>query len=962
MYKLSLAIGAACVIAVALIAAGVARLRPLIWLSIRGPRRRPVESGLAALGIALGASLSVGALVLGASLEASVAQMKQNRLGPIDAVFTFRGSQAESQVAKLNESLPRDQVARSLVIARTEGSVGIPAAQITEPPTKAEPDVVFLDFDFEQARSFAGDDLPVIPESGPEDGEVFLTTELADLLGAQEGETVLLGLPRGRYPFRVGKRLEAKGFAGFGGPLDQIAKSVWVPRNWLATQPHETQLLVGLASGEGSLDDRTKSLLEYLAPVTSEFELPKPSVAKVGVEIEQVAKGTGDLMRRQLLQLGSFAGAASLALVIAIFAMVVADRRREIGILRATGLKRIHMSVEMAQEAVVLGAIGVAAGVGLGILVAGVGVSAARRALNEVLGAVDFAIAADLEAIIIGAGAAFLAGIVAALSATRRWLSMSPAAALRVLEEQGRPVKVLHLVAGVVALAFGFVTAATDLRYRTSTFSYLGPPIAVAGLALVLYQTQWAYVAMLLAAVASAVWLLGIDIAWGGKAASEGVFVTFGMAVSLVFAGAIAFGILAPMIARGITRILSAMNWRTVTGRLAAANLASSRGQAGFTVATCALVVLMPASIVTVSAMEHTDRERVLWNQTGGWTAMIESRAADESDSNFADRIKEGPLGGYFEQVAELPKSRTSVHLVGAGSVNTPVYATSPELARATLAPGGNDTGAMLPLTLVDRGLKDDSAAWNSLFEDHEDGAPRVIVTLGVLPAGIDLRGASLRVGETGKIVKIAGVAHRNSFMPGVFIAPEKLTALGIKADRRNALALLPKNGDAASIGLEFQGVYFGEGARMTVGSEEVGRQLRVRTLLAQLLQSFLSVGLIVGVASLAVIIARSVRSRRHEIAVLRAIGVSRSGVAWSIIGQSLGLTVSGVGLGVLLGGYIGGRLFLAMSSGGNAAIPWGALSAVFLIVVAVTSAGAAAPAIAAARPAPARALSNAAN
>lgn len=962
MYKLSLAIGAASVLAVVLIAVLVARLRPLIWLSMRGPRRRPVESGLAALGIALGASLTVGALALGASLEASVAQMKQNRLGPIDVVFTFRGSQASSQVAKLTDSLPQDQVAGSLEIARGEGSVGIPGAEIAAPPLRAEPDVVFLDLDFAEASSFADDDPSAFPATGPEQGEIFVSSELADLLGVHEGETVLLGLPRGRYPFRVGKVLQPKGLAGYGAPLDQPARSVWVPRNWLAAQAHETQLLVSLEGGEGSLDDRSRSLLERLAPVTSEFESPKPSAAKLGAEIELAATNVGDLMRRQLLQLGSFAGAASLALVIAIFAMVVADRRREIGILRATGMKRVHASAEIAQEAVVLGAIGAAVGVGLGMLVAALGASAAKRTLAEVLGGVDFSIVADMEAIVLGAAGAFLAGIIAAVSGTRRWLSMPPAAALRVIEEQGRPVKAIHVVVGVVAMVFGVATAATDLKYRTSTFSYLGPPIAVAGLALVMYQTQWAYVAMLVAAAASAAWLIGIDIAWGGKAASEGVFVTFGMAMALVIAGAIAFGILAPMIARAITKVLAALNWRSVTGRLAAANLASSRGQAGFTVATCALVVLMPASIATVSAMEQTDRERVLWNQTGGWTAMIESRAADESGSSFEDHIKSGPMGGSFEQIAELPKTRMTVHLVGAGSVNTPIYAISPDLASAAVTPGGNDTGAMLPLTAVDRNLGDESAAWNSLFEDHDDGAPRVIVTSGVLPAGIDLRGAPLRVGDTGKIVKIAGVAHRNSFMPGVFIAPEKLAALGVKTDRRSALVLLPSNANAESIGLEFQGLYFGEGARMIVASDQVERELRARALLAQLLQSFLSVGLIVGIASLAVVIARSVRSRRHEIAVLRAIGVSRRGVAWSVIGQSLGLTISGVGLGVLLGGYIGGRIFLAMSSGGEAAVPWVALSAVFLIVVAVTSAGAALPAVAAARLAPARALSDAAN
>lgn len=962
MYKLSLTIGAAAVLAVALIAVVVARLRPLTWLSMRGPRRRPVESGLAALGIALGASLTVGALVLGSSLEASVSQMKQNRLGPIDVVFTLRGAQADLQLKKLTDALPRDQVAGSLVIDRAEGSLGVPSAELASPPVRAEPDIVLLDMDFNKAKDFVGEGMSDLPSESPREGEVFITSELSDLLGVREGDAVLIGLPRGRFPFKVAKVLDGRGLAGYGGPIDRPAKSAWVPRSWLTSQAHEMQLLVSLADGSGSLDDRSRALLEALGPVTSEFEAPKPSVAKVGAEIEIAAASVGGLMRRQLLQLGSFAGAASLALVIAIFAMVVADRRREIGILRATGMRRTEVSAEIAQEAVVLGLIGAALGVGLGMLVAAVGASAAKKTLTQVLGGFDFAVVGDVEAIVIGAGGAFLAGIVAAVSGTRRWLSMPPAAALRAIEEQGRPVRVLHLVVGLAAMVFGVATAATDLKYRTSTFSYLGPPIALAGLALVLYQTQWAYVAMLVAAIASAAWLIGIDIAWNGKAAGEGVFVTFGMAMVLVIAGAVAFGVLAPIIARGITRLLNAAHSRTVTGRLAAANLASSRGQAGFTVATCALVVLMPASIATVSAMERADRSRVLWNQTGGWTAMIESRAADESGSSFEERIRSGPLGSQFEQLSELPKARTTFHLVGAGSVSSPLYATSRELATAATAPGGNRSGAMLPLTAIDRELADESAAWSSLFEDHDDGAARVIVTAGVLPSGIDLRGAPLRVGETGKVVKIAGIAHRNSFMPGVFIAPEKLEALGVKTDRRNALGLLRNDADAETLSLAFQGLYFGEGARMTVASDQVEQQLRARALLAQLLQSFLSVGLIVGIASLAVVIARSVRSRRHEIAVLRAIGVSRRGVAWSVVGQSLGLTTSGVGLGVLLGGYIGGRIFLAMSAGGDAAVPWVTLLVVFVVAVTITTAGAAVPAMSAARLAPARALSEAAS
>ena len=68
------------------------------------------------------------------------------------------------------------------------------------------------------------------------------------------------------------------------------------------------------------------------------------------------------------------------------------------------------------------------------------------------------------------------------------------------------------------------------------------------------------------------------------------------------------------------------------------------------------------------------------------------------------------------------------------------------------------------------------------------------------------------------------------------------------------------------------------------------------------LLQGFMSLGLVVGVAALGVISTRAVVERRHEIGVLRAIGYRRSTVQLSFLLESSLVALLGVLIGVVLG------------------------------------------------------------
>ena len=123
-----------------------------------------------------------------------------------------------------------------------------------------------------------------------------------------------------------------------------------------------------------------------------------------------------------------------------------------------------------------------------------------------------------------------------------------------------------------------------------------------------------------------------------------------------------------------------------------------------------------------------------------------------------------------------------------------------------------------------------------------------------------------------------------------------------------------------------------------------------------------MGLGLIVGVAALGVIAARSVVERRQQIGVLRAIGFRRGMVRLSFLLESsfIALTsiIVGCGLGLLVAWNVV-RDSQGEPSWENLSfvVPWANLAIIFLIVYAVALATTWVPALRAARVYPAEAL-----
>lgn len=166
---------------------------------------------------------------------------------------------------------------------------------------------------------------------------------------------------------------------------------------------------------------------------------------------------------------------------------------------------------------------------------------------------------------------------------------------------------------------------------------------------------------------------------------------------------------------------------------------------------------------------------------------------------------------------------------------------------------------------------------------------------------------------------------------------------------------------DAREVAQEVERAFLSSALDATVIADSAAQgQVLIRGIL-QLFQGFLALGLLVGIAALGVISARTVVERRQQVGMLRAIGYQPEMVALSFVLEASFIALVGIGLGVaagiLLGQAIIGQLFSVITAGRVLPVPWGQIGVIVLAAYLFSLLTTILPALQAARIYPADAL-----
>ena len=136
-------------------------------------------------------------------------------------------------------------------------------------------------------------------------------------------------------------------------------------------------------------------------------------------------------------------------------------------------------------------------------------------------------------------------------------------------------------------------------------------------------------------------------------------------------------------------------------------------------------------------------------------------------------------------------------------------------------------------------------------------------------------------------------------------------------------------------MGGEVNARYLANGADAATFRSIVEENLTAQTSFFRLMQGYIALGLVVGIAGLGVVMVRAVRERRREVGILRSLGFQAAQVRRAFLAESGFIALIGVLTGTILAIIVAWRLIGTDAFGDDLpfSLPWGQL----VIVVGLT-------------------------
>lgn len=874
--------------------------RPVLRrLALRNAARRPGEALLVVLGSMFGTAIITGTLVVGDTVDGSVRGLAHTRLGPIDELVATPDAGRHEQARQAAESARSDLVDGVLALSR----LPVTAAVGVDDARRAAPRSQILEFDFAAARGFGGDPAATgVSGDTPAHGHAVITDALADELDAGAGDEVAVFAYGRQQVFAVDRVLPVKGVAGFVFGFFN-ARS----RNVLVAPGTIDELAAGAVSGDeahfapptrivavsntGGVEDgarHTDAVLALLEPALEPLGLRAVPVKQ---DVLDEAEDDAAQFRELFGAMGTFGVLAGVLLLVNIFVMLAEERKSELGMLRAIGLRRASLvglfSVEGWLYALAASAIGTFVGLALGRVIIAV---IARIFQSDLEGfGLPLRFAAQRSSLMLGFALGLVIALVAVLLTSVRISRFNVIRAIRELPEpRVSRARLRGLVLGVVGTALGGAVSVGAVASGSPAARLLGPTILALGLGPLL--VRWLPRRGVIAGAS------GLVLAWAslgfpattelGEAGIQ-VFVLQGIVLtaSAVVLVSQEHDVL-ERAARGLGVSRTAM-----AVRLGLAYPVARRFRTGLTLAMYALVIFTLTFVgvlgdVFLNQLDETAREI-----SGGYGVFVRSNPTNPVAVEELSSV-EGVAG-----VAPIATLEVDFRTEGVTDAQGWSVSGFDERLLAHGAPELEDRGeyptdeAAYRAVLADPGL----VLTDQFFLQEGGGPPEDVVEVGDRLTMVDPQ-----TGTEREVVVAAQAADDFLFNGALYGIDHVRSFFGERAVANRAYVAVEgvEPGDVAA---RLAGRFVEQGAEADGIRDLLAQFLAVQNQFFQLFRGYLGFGLLVGIAGLGVVMVRAVRERRREIGVLRSLGFEALTVRRSFLFESAFVALEGTFIGVSL-------------------------------------------------------------
>ncbi|HEY8546195.1 MAG TPA: ABC transporter permease [Acidimicrobiales bacterium] len=890
----------------------LARRRSLRRMALRNIVRRPVEALLVVVGASLGTAIITSAFVVGDTLDTSIRNLGRTDYGPIDEVVETDDVGRLDEVAaavradlpdRVDGTLPLVWAPAAVVAGDADAGTGTETTDGSPTGPRAEPDARVLEVDFEDARAFGRDPAATgLADAGatPTGDEAVLAEALAEDLDVTVGDTVEVFAYGERHALTVRDVLPRVGLAGYGSLFVAPGTIEAMAAGGTGTPPNG-ELLV---SNDGGVFDgaaHTDEVVAGLEAALADAGLARGQVVEpVKQDLLDTAREDSAEIRDLFSMLGIFSSLVGVLLLVNLFVMLAEERKSELGMLRAVGMKRNHLvrlfGLEGGLYALVAAGLGALAGVGVGrvLILAVEGIFADEEGdLSELV------FDARPSSLLTGALIGLAISLLTVWGTSTRIARLNVIRAIRDLPEPtARRTSVVKLLLASLGVVLGGCMTATGIGGNAAVPTLVGPAVAFGSavplLSLLLPRRGVAAAA----GAASGLWALVavaavpdvFDEAGMEMFVAQGV-VLVGAGVALVSQADRAWAWLADRLAdRG-----------GLASRLAMAYPLARRVRTGILLAMFSLVIF---TMTFMSALGDANLQQVpamARDASGGWDMWVDSSptnpltAADVADDE------------------DVAATATLVHGAADMSIRA---ADDPDGEGTEPEPwplSGFDTSwlaAGVP-KLSERldEFPDDRAALEAIAAD-----PSLAVASDTLLAGDGPPGAdTVELGDevvvtdpasgrerTFTLVAFVDVDWNYNGLMAARPAVEEL--LGPDAVESRMYVDVVPGADAEAVAHRLNAAGVAHGADATTFVAAVEEEMQELRSILRLMQGYLGLGLVIGIAGLGVVMVRAVRERRRQIGVLRAMGFSAKVVRRAFLAEAGFVAVQGIALGIGLG------------------------------------------------------------
>jgi putative ABC transport system permease protein len=774
--------------------------------------------------------------------------------------------------------------------------------------------------------SVSGGTLP-----GPSGSEVYLDVQTAEALNASVGDRVVV---YGAFPINatVGAIVQddTRGGLFTAGlspgnvfvdlPTGQTLENLSGQINFIAVTN------VGSQSGGIALTTQVSTFLNATLatiPAAAGLSVQEPLQDSVAA-----AQESGSSIQTIFLVLGLFSIVAGAMLIVGIFVMLAEERKGEMGMLRAVGMRRRDLVFVYYFEGLVYAVGSALAGTLLGVFVGYLltytfSLLFASGALTSSAILQSFTVTSD--DLLISYVAGFLLTLATVAIASARVSRLNIVEAIRDLPSPPPPVRLYTILGylGALLAVVGLLLLIPNAR-GTSDISVpiLGGGFVIVGLGLVASRFLANRTAFSAVGVALLVWAGAEPVHRFalGTAHTGGIFIVFVEGIFMVGGALLLYVFNSVTVIGSLLRLAGRGSRGAPVARVGLSYPARRPARTAINLTIFALVTFTMVAIACFGATVQANLNNTIQTETGGYSFFgFSTQPIPDLPGDVANN---STLAAQFAVTVPLISGSVEVNVSGsepnpypdnifsAPTNQSPMssfYATSQFPFSATW--DGRSASEVLAALATNRSVAivDQGYAPSTASVTGGSSAPHPTLNVGSFIELSPPRSSEVLT------VRVIGIMSQ-SVIPGVWVNPAAAASLGYT--NRNAFLFTLQPGASATLAAQdAKRAFFPEGLVLFEIAQILQSSIASTEGVIGLLEIFVGLGLGVGIAAMGILALRAVVERRREIGMLRSMGFTQREVLTSFVLEYSFITLLGLGIGAALGIWIVYDLSLSPSA-----------------------------------------------